>query len=100
MKIDDPTNKPALTVATSRSRAGPAARPSARASDRDAANDRVSLSATSRLFSAAPGDAPPFDAARVERLRREIAQGSYQIDAARIADGLLQSVRDLPAGEH
>lgn len=36
-----------------------------------------------------------FDAARVAEIRESIRAGHYQIDTAKIADGLLSSVRDL-----
>lgn len=36
-----------------------------------------------------------FDAARVAQIRESIAAGRYQVDTAKIADGLLASVRDL-----
>lgn len=36
-----------------------------------------------------------FDAARVAEIRAAIAEGRYQVDASRIADGLLDQVRDL-----
>lgn len=36
-----------------------------------------------------------FDAARVAEIRESISAGRYQVNTARIADGLLASVRDL-----
>ncbi|HQS32637.1 MAG: flagellar biosynthesis anti-sigma factor FlgM [Polaromonas sp. 39-63-203] len=36
-----------------------------------------------------------FDASRVAQIRESIAAGRYQVDTAKIADGLLASVRDL-----
>jgi len=36
-----------------------------------------------------------FDAARVAEIRENIRAGRYQVDPARIADGLLSTVRDL-----
>jgi negative regulator of flagellin synthesis FlgM len=36
-----------------------------------------------------------FDAGRVAQIRESIAAGRYQVDTAKIADGLLASVRDL-----
>lgn len=47
---------------------------------------------TTRLQVASAGE---FDAARVAQIREAIAAGRYQVDASRIADGLLDSVRDL-----
>jgi negative regulator of flagellin synthesis FlgM len=36
-----------------------------------------------------------FDAGRVAQIRESIAAGRYQVDTAKIADGLLASVREL-----
>lgn len=36
-----------------------------------------------------------FDAARVAKIREDISAGRYQVNIAKIADGLLATVRDL-----
>ncbi|MDY7548740.1 flagellar biosynthesis anti-sigma factor FlgM [Glaciimonas sp. Gout2] len=36
-----------------------------------------------------------FDAAKVEKIRQAISEGHYQVNAGKIADGLLDTVRDL-----
>ena len=36
-----------------------------------------------------------FDAARVAAIREDIRAGRYQVNPERIADGLMDSVRDL-----
>ncbi|MFP1682497.1 flagellar biosynthesis anti-sigma factor FlgM [Alloalcanivorax sp. C16-1] len=41
------------------------------------------------------GDGQDIDTARVEELRQAIADGTLEIRADRIADGLIASVRDL-----
>lgn len=40
-------------------------------------------------------DLPGVDQARVEQFRQAIDSGSYEVDAGRIVDSLLQSERDL-----
>lgn len=40
-----------------------------------------------------------FDAARVAEIRESIRAGRYQVDTAKIADGLLCTVRDLLDGK-
>jgi flagellar biosynthesis anti-sigma factor FlgM len=35
------------------------------------------------------------NASRISEIRQKIADGSYQIDAARIADSLINAARDL-----
>jgi negative regulator of flagellin synthesis FlgM len=42
-----------------------------------------------------PSTNSDFDAGRVSQIRESIAAGRYQVDTAKIADGLLASVRDL-----
>lgn len=47
------------------------------------------------LTSLRPSTNGDFDAARVAEIRASISAGSYQVDTAKIADGLLSTVRDL-----
>ena len=42
-----------------------------------------------------PSTTGDFDAKRVAEIRESIRAGRYQIDTAKIADGLLSSVQDL-----
>jgi len=42
-----------------------------------------------------PSTTGDFDAGRVAEIRDSIRAGSYRVDTARIADGLLSTVRDL-----
>jgi negative regulator of flagellin synthesis FlgM len=53
--------------------------------------------ATAPVASVTPRLAPAadFDAARVAQIREAIAAGRYQVDASRIADGLLDHVQEL-----
>ena len=54
--------------------------------------DSVELTASARLFSEGSTDAP-VDAQRVDKLRQAIADGSYRVDADRIAVKLLDIER-------
>jgi negative regulator of flagellin synthesis FlgM len=60
---------------------------------------RVEVSTTAELLARAAAE-PPFDAEKVERIAQAIRDGTFQIDAGKIADRLLQNARDLlgPAG--
>ena len=40
-------------------------------------------------------DSRDFDVARVAEIRRAISEGRYQVNAGKIADGLIDSVREL-----
>ncbi|MES2243424.1 MAG: flagellar biosynthesis anti-sigma factor FlgM [Pseudomonadota bacterium] len=53
---------------------------------------QVRPAAATPLLPSTNGD---FDAARVGKIREDISAGRYHVDTAKIADGLLRSVRDL-----
>jgi negative regulator of flagellin synthesis FlgM len=54
---------------------------------------QVELSATARMQTGATGGA--FNAERVAEIRQAISEGRFQVNPERIADGLLDSVRDM-----
>lgn len=57
--------------------------------------DISSLSARLQFSDASLTEGGTVDAARVAEIKRAIADGRFSINPERIADGLLQSVRDL-----
>jgi negative regulator of flagellin synthesis FlgM len=57
-----------------------------------AAAGQAQAASPSPLLPSANGD---FDAARVAQIREDISAGRYQVNTAKIADGLLATVRDL-----
>ena len=59
-----------------------------------AEESRVDLSSTSRAEAAMAGT-PVVDQARVDEIRQAISEGRFQVDTNRIADGLLDSVREM-----
>lgn len=61
--------------------------------------DKVNLTDSARALQEASraGDASPVDSAKVERIRQELASGTYQVNPGRIADGLL-SIEHQMAG--
>lgn len=70
----------------------------ASASTTTAASDNVTLSSASvQLQSLESGLAAGevFDANKVEEIKAAIARGDFSVDTAKVADGLLQSVKDL-----
>lgn len=66
---------------------------------RTAQQDTVSLSASSQLQAAekALGNVPVANADKVREIKEAIAQGKFSINAEAIADGLIDSVKDLLA---
>jgi len=78
--------------------AGTASPVPARNNANGSASELPAVAGQARLSSPAPlqpstnGD---FDAARVAEIRASISAGRYQVNTAKIADGLLATVRDL-----
>jgi negative regulator of flagellin synthesis FlgM len=85
MKIDS-TYKPNLTPPTTR----PAARPTPEASSSAAS---VSLSQLAGAMQST--EKPPVNAGRIQEIKEAISQGRFKINPEAIADGLIQSARDL-----
>jgi negative regulator of flagellin synthesis FlgM len=59
-----------------------------------AGSDNVRLSSQAKaLTSTSTGGV--FDTKKVEEIKAAIASGQFQVDAAKIADGLIDSVKDM-----
>ena len=54
-----------------------------------------SLSATLAKAEASIASTPVVDRARVDEIRAAISEGRFKVDAGRIADGLIDSVRQM-----
>lgn len=94
MKINDSSSikKPAATgVAADKAGANRAAD---KAGAVAAGADNVRLSSQAKTL-ASTSTGGVFDAKKVEEIKAAIAGGQFQVDAARIADGLIDSVRDM-----
>lgn len=91
MKIDSLGKTVGLTP-TNEARLRPSSAPLA------SGGERVELSAlasTLQKAEAALAEAPAVDRNRVEEIKNAIRDGSFKIDANRIADGLINDVRQL-----
>lgn len=95
MKIDDSLKKTAgLGVSTTQTRAGKGADKAGAVGQAPAESGTVHLS--SKLESLAQlGGNSVFDAKKVEEIKAAIAEGRFQVDAEKVANGLLDTVNDL-----
>ncbi|MDR1855175.1 MAG: flagellar biosynthesis anti-sigma factor FlgM [Azoarcus sp.] len=91
MKIES-LGKPVATAPATESRLRPGSAPVA------SAGDSVKLSplaSTLQKAEAALAETPAVDSKRVEEIKQAIRDGRFQIDASRIADGLVADVRQM-----
>jgi negative regulator of flagellin synthesis FlgM len=96
VKVDSTTNSnlPTLTDAASRSQQGDAT--TSQTTSSSAGDASVSLSGLSQhLRSLAASGSADIDTAHVESIKTAIKNGSLTIDSSKIADGVLNTAREL-----
>jgi negative regulator of flagellin synthesis FlgM len=96
VKINDTVKStPGLPAATTTPAAGAKSTDKA-ASAAPATTDNVHLSSQGQaLASAVGGSGAVFDTKKVERIKLAIADGQFQVNSEKVADGLLETVRGL-----
>jgi negative regulator of flagellin synthesis FlgM len=57
--------------------------------------DSVRLSSQGQALAGAVGGTGVFDTKKVERLKLAIADGQFKVNSDKVADGLLETVRDM-----
>lgn len=60
-----------------------------------AQTDSVRLSSQGQALAGAAGSTAVFDTKKVERIKMAIADGQFKVNSEKVADGLLETVRDL-----
>lgn len=93
MKIDDTIKKTgSLGVGSTQTRPGKAAE---KAGVEKAPTDNVTLSSKAQALAGQVSGASVFDSKKVEEIKAAIAGGQFQVNAERVADGLMDTVKDL-----
>jgi negative regulator of flagellin synthesis FlgM len=60
-----------------------------------APGDNVRLSPQGQAMASAVGGSAVFDTKKVERIKLAIADGQFHVNSEKVADGVLETVRDL-----
>lgn len=93
MKIDDSVKKTTgLAVGTTQTRSSKGAE---KASVSKAPSDSVHISSQLQTLAGQVSSAGVFDAKKVEKIKAAIADGHFQVNADKVADGLIDTVKDL-----
>ena len=95
VKINDTLkSNPGLQPSTTNTRGADKAATSAPTTQ--VATDSVRLSSQGQaMANAVGGNNQVFDTKKVERIKMAIADGQFQVNSEKVADGLLDTVRDL-----
>lgn len=93
MKIDDSSKKtPGISINTAQPRSAKAAE---KAEVGMTSSDSVTLSSTGQALAANVSVGGVFDTNKVEQIKAAIASGQFQVNAERVAEGLIDSVKEL-----
>ena len=93
MKINDSIKKPA-TLGTGTAQAAPG-KSAGKAAPAAATPDNVHLSSQLKALTEQVAGASVFDTKKVEEIKAAITDGRFQVNAEKVAEGLMESVKDL-----
>jgi negative regulator of flagellin synthesis FlgM len=93
VKIDDSIKKaPGLGIGTTQTRAGKGAEKAAPSAP---SSDNVHISSQVQALAGQVASASVFDSNKVDEIKAAIANGQFQVDPEKVANGLLDTVSDL-----
>lgn len=96
MKINDTLkNTPAVPAASTPATNAKSTEKAASTAPSTTDSVRLSSQGQALAASAAGGSNAVFDTKKVERIKLAIADGQFQVNSEKVADGLLDTVRDL-----
>ena len=90
--IDSVKSSPSLPLGQTQT---PTARAAEKAPAVNVATDNVSRSAQLQSLEGKIASSSAFDAKKVEKIKLAIAGGEFQVNSEKVADGLLDTVKDL-----
>ncbi len=97
VKIDG-TGKPLAPTATSATKSSSGSSPASATKSAAAAGSQIDISGTSsrlRELEASIANVPVVDIARVDEIKQAISEGRFKVNADRVADSLIESVRQM-----
>jgi negative regulator of flagellin synthesis FlgM len=95
VKINDTLKSNPGLPATGTPAAGAKGADKAAAAPAQAPTDTVRLSSQGQALAGASGTGAVFDTKKVERIKSAIADGQFKVNSEKVADGLLETVRDM-----
>ena len=95
MKIGQPADKPALTPTTARTGGGEPVKTQPPAVEGEASAKVVLSDAASALMAGTASAKADFDADKVDRIGKAIADGSFKVNHAAVADKLIANAKEL-----
>lgn len=96
MKIDDSLKKTAgLTVNTKSTNAGKGADKAEATGSGSTSAVNVQLSSQAQALATQVSSASVFDSNKVEEIKAAISNGTFKVDAEKVAEGLMDTVREL-----
>ncbi|MDQ7988073.1 MAG: flagellar biosynthesis anti-sigma factor FlgM [Candidatus Dactylopiibacterium sp.] len=95
MKIDNSSMKSAGLTGETKTRASREAPTGAQSSEQGSDVKLSALSSNLQKLEAAMANTPVVDSGKVAEIKTAISQGQFRVDAGKVADGLLASVRQM-----